>query len=139
MATVLKPTDVVREIFRRRRFILSFCFGLTLLTWIGVDLHQFSHADLTPPLRSAINHGLLIIAIAIELGGIGFGLWIGEVGVRALKQKCYPPYNSAILCDTLFVNGWRATTKAIAALMLSIISAVGAVSIEFEVYQLLNL
>ena len=66
-------------------------------------------------------------------------LWAGYVGIQSLKEGCYPPSHTPLICDTLHVTGWRATVKAIAALLLAIAAGLGAVGISFEICAFLAL
>lgn len=140
MATLIKA-NVVKANLKVRQFILSFMLGIAVFSWLGI---YFSH-HLQPMhsasmhLLSALGHGLLLMAVLIDLGLLVFGIWIGQTGIRALKQGCYPPSNSMVMCDTLLVTGWQAVMKAIAALMLAIASLLGTLGIGIEIVELLKL
>ena len=136
MAT-LSNLNVVTAHTKFRRFGLSFCLGVALFSWLGIYVSRQLHPS--HPLFVALGHGLFFAACLIEISLLTFGIWMGRIGIAALKQGSYPPSNSKVLCDTLCVKGWRATTKALAALLLSTASLLGTIEIGTEIVALLNL
>lgn len=138
--TTLTDLNVVKASTKVRRFILSFTAGVIAFGWAGIYTSQHLQRNTpTHPTLNLIGHGLLLTATLSALSLLVFGLWIGRTGIQALKQGCYPPSNSMVLCDTLLVTGSRATIKSLAALMLAVASLLGSLGIGLEVVALLNL
>ena len=140
--TTLSNIHVVKANAKLRRFIFSFLVGIMTFGWAGIYIsHHFylkPHQP-DPPFLNVMGHGLLLIVAIIALGLAVFGLWIGQLGFQSLRQGCYPPPNSMILCDTLWVTGWKATIKAMAALMLAVASLLATLGIGLEITAFLNL
>ena len=136
---------IIKANSRARRLMLSFVLGALSFGWLSIfsghliHQNQTSNSLATSPVAASINHALLITAILMGLGLLGFGAWMGQLGTQSLRQGCYPPSNSIVVCNTQVVIGWRATVKAVTAMMLAIASWLGALGICLEISGFLNL
>lgn len=126
---------------KARRYILSFLLGALSFGWLsilGSHLIQ-SNTQESSPITALISHALLVTAILMGVGLVGFGTWMGLMGAQSLRQGYYPPTNSIMVCNTQVVTGWRSTVKALTAMMLAIASILGALGIVLEISGFLNL
>lgn len=144
MATFINQA-IIKANPKARRLILSFSLGalsfggLSIFSGHLIYQGQSSSQLSTNPIAASISHALLLTAILMGFGLAGFGIWMSQLGAQSLRQGCYPPKRSIMVCDTEVVTGWRATVKALTAMMLAITSFLGTLGVYLEILGFLNL
>ena len=145
MTTVISNT-LVKANPKVRKFVLIFTGSAIAFGGLSVFFSQQLTKSLdengftvSSGLLLNISHTLIVIAAVFGISLILFSGWIGAIGVQSLREGCYPPTKSILICDTLQVTGLRATLKAIAAILLAIASALGALGIGLEICGFLTL
>ena len=145
MTTVISNT-LIKANPRLRRFIFTFTVSAIVVGWLSIffsqqltqSLNEGSQA-VSSSLLLTISHTLLVITAVFGISLILFSAWAGHLGIKSLKEGCYPPSNAILICDTLQITGWRANIKAISAILLAIASALGALGISLEISGFLAL
>ena len=92
-------------------------------------------ASLDPTYRNTQGSSFLLMVLsAIMLGLLGVSGWMGTLAYRAFQTGSYPPIQSMVRPEIGVISGWRATVKAGAALLLSVITGLTAIVVISELH-----